>query len=131
LINDNIITNIEGIRKCKNVKENHELRTYKKLKNKMNREAKFAREKWLKEKCQEVKQLLRNNRIDQAFNIVKQFFGGKTKLNSKIRDMDGNLIPDNDKIATRRKQYLEVIYQEGETANLNNNNSPDTQGDFK
>jgi hypothetical protein len=63
--------------------------------------------------------------MDHAFNIIKKFFGGKTKLNRKIRDMDGNLILVNEKIATRWKKYLEVLYQEGETANFNNN--PDMQ----
>jgi hypothetical protein len=37
--------------------------------------------------------------MDQVFNIIKKFFEAKTKLNNKIRDMDGNLI-DNDKIET-------------------------------
>lgn len=56
-----------------------------------------------------------------------KLFGGKTKQNSKIRDLDGNLILENDKI-TRWKQYLKVLYQEGEAANLNNNNNPGMQG---
>jgi len=38
------------------------------------------------------------------------------------------LIQDNDKIATRWKQYLKALYQEGEAARLNNNNNPDMQG---
>ncbi|VVC32502.1 Reverse transcriptase domain [Cinara cedri] len=54
---------------------------------------------------------------------------GKKKLNSRIRDIDGNLILDNDKITTRWKKYLEALYQEGEAANLNNNNNPDMQGE--
>lgn len=61
-----------------------------------------------------MEQFLRNNRIDQASNIIKKFFRGKMKLNSKIRDIDGNLILDNDEIATQWKQYLQVLYQEGE-----------------
>jgi len=67
--------------------------------------------------------------LDQAFNIIKKFFRGKKKLNSRLRDIDGNLILDNDKIATRWKQHLEALYQEGETASLNNNNNPDMQGE--
>jgi hypothetical protein len=43
--------------------------------------------------------------------------------------MDGNLILDNDKLATRWKQYLEVLYQEEDTANLSNNKNPDMQGE--
>ncbi|VVC29974.1 Endonuclease/exonuclease/phosphatase,Reverse transcriptase domain [Cinara cedri] len=128
-INNNIIRDIEERRKYKNAMDNHGIRRYKELKKKINREAKFAREKWLEGKCQEVEQLLRNNRLDQAFNIIKKFFRGKKKLNRRIRDIDGNLILDNDKITTRWKKYLEALYQEGEAANLNNNNNPDMQGE--
>jgi hypothetical protein len=42
--------------------------------------------------------------------------------------MDGDMILDNDKITTIYKQYLEVLYQEGEIANFNNINNPDMQG---
>jgi hypothetical protein len=42
--------------------------------------------------------------------------------------MDGNLILDNNKIATRRKYFLEFLYQKGETANINNKNNSDMQG---
>lgn len=45
-INDNIIRDIEERRKYKNAKDNHGIRRYKELKNKINREAKCAREKW-------------------------------------------------------------------------------------
>ncbi|KAL4141626.1 hypothetical protein QTP88_004234 [Uroleucon formosanum] len=123
-INDNIIRDIEERRKYKNAKDNHGIRRYKELKNKINKEATFAREKWLEDKCQGVEQLLRNNSLDQAFNIIKKFFRGKKKLNSRLRDIDGNLILDNDKIVTRWKQHLEALYQEGEAASLNNNNNP-------
>jgi len=51
-INDNIKRYIEERRKYKNANDNHGLRRYKELKNKINREEKFAREKWLEEKCQ-------------------------------------------------------------------------------
>lgn len=72
-----------------------------------------------------MEQLFRNNRMDQAFNIIKKFFREKTKLNSKIRDINGNLILDNDKITTRWKQYFKVLYREA--ASLNNNNNSDMQ----
>lgn len=50
-INNNIIRDIEERRKFKNPKDNHGIWKYKDLKNKINREAKLAREKWLEEKC--------------------------------------------------------------------------------
>lgn len=76
-----------------------------------------------------MEQLLRNNSLDEAFNIIKKFFRGKKKLNSRLRDIDGNLILDNDKIATRWKQHVEALYQEGEAASLNNNNNSGIQGE--
>jgi len=39
------------------------------------------------------------------------------------------LILDNDKIATRWKQHLEALHQEGEAASLNNNNNQNMQGE--
>lgn len=46
-INDNIIRGIEKRSKYKNAKDNHEIRRYNEMKNKINREVKFTREKWL------------------------------------------------------------------------------------
>ncbi|VVC25399.1 Endonuclease/exonuclease/phosphatase [Cinara cedri] len=101
-INDNIIRDIEERRKYKNDKDNHGIRRYKEFKNKINIEATFAREKWLE--------------------------GKKTKLKSRIRVVDGNLILDNDKIATRWKQYLDAPGIP-ERRSLNNNNNPDILGE--
>lgn len=47
-INDNIIRDIEKRRKYKNAEYTHGIRRYKKLKNKINREAIFAKDKRLK-----------------------------------------------------------------------------------
>lgn len=72
--------------KYKTYRDTHGIRRYKKLKNKINKEAKCSREKRLEEKCQEVKPFFRNNRMDQTFNIIKKFFKEKTKLNCKIKE---------------------------------------------
>lgn len=37
--------------------------------------------------------------MNQAFYTIKKFLRKKMKINSKIRDIDGNLILNNDKIA--------------------------------
>jgi len=78
-INDSIIRDIEERRKYKNSKDTHGIRRYKKLKNKINREAKFAKDNWFEEKCQKLEQLLKNNWMDEAFNTIKKFFRGKTR----------------------------------------------------
>lgn len=74
--NKNITKKFYKMRNFKNVvvEKRHE-----KLKYKINREAELTKEKCLEEKCQEVEHLLRNNKIDQAFDTIKTFFVGKSK----------------------------------------------------
>lgn len=45
-----------------------------------------------------------------------------------MRDEKGNLLIDNEDIARRWKQYLEVLYQGEEIPNLNNESNPDNEG---
>lgn len=66
--------------------------------------------------------------MDQAFNTIKKFVSGKTNVNSKIRDENGNLLIDNEDIACRWKQYLEVLYQGEKITSLHNESSPDNEG---
>lgn len=74
---------------------------YKQFKNKINKDAKEAREKWLDNRCKEVEILIKGNKMDQVFNTIKKFVSGKTKANSKIREINGNLLLDNEDIVCR------------------------------
>ncbi|KAL4149828.1 hypothetical protein QTP88_003684 [Uroleucon formosanum] len=127
-INEQILRDIEERRKYKNSKDNQGIRKYKELKNKINRNAKEAREKWLEDRCHEVELLIKENKMDQAFNTIKKFVSNKTKVNNKIRDENGNLLIDNEDIANRWKQYLEVLYQGEEITSLHNESNPDNEG---
>jgi len=128
LINEQILKDIEERRKYKNSKDNQGIKKYKELKNKIKRNAKEAREKWLEDRCHEVELLLKKNKMDQAFNTIKKFVSSKTKVNSKIRDENGNLLIDNEDIASRWKQYLEVLYQGEEITSLHNESNPNNEG---
>jgi uncharacterized protein YuzB (UPF0349 family) len=66
--------------------------------------------------------------MDQAFNAIKKFVSNKTKVNNKIRYENGNLLIDNENIANRWKQYLEVLYQGEEITSLHNKSNPDYEG---
>jgi len=66
--------------------------------------------------------------MDQAFNTIKKFASGKTKANSKIRDTNRNLLIDNEDIANRWKQYLEVLFECQEITSLNNESNLDNEG---
>lgn len=66
--------------------------------------------------------------MDQAFNIIKTFVSGKTKVISKIRDENGNLLIDNEDMASRWKHFLEVLYQGEEITSLHNESNPDNEG---
>ncbi|KAL4083941.1 hypothetical protein QTP88_029258 [Uroleucon formosanum] len=127
-INEQILRDTEERRKYKNSKDNQGIRKYKELKNKINRNAREAREKWLEDRCHEVELLIKENKMDQAFNTIKKFVSNKTKVNNKIRDENGNLLIDNEDIANRWKQYLEVLYQGEEITSLHNESNPDNEG---
>lgn len=53
---------------------------------------------------------------------------GKTKANSEIRETNGNLLIDNEDIANRWKQNLQVLYQSEEITSLKNKCNPDNEG---
>lgn len=65
----------------------------------------------LKERCNEVEELLKSNKSDKAFKLITTFFKNKMKRNDKIRDGSGNLILDNEDTVRRWKQYIEESYQ--------------------
>ncbi|VVC38014.1 Endonuclease/exonuclease/phosphatase [Cinara cedri] len=94
----------------------------------MMKNAKEARGKWLENRCKEVELLIKGNKMDPAFNTIKKFVSRKTKANIKIRDINGNLLLDNEDIVYVWKQYLEILYQGVEIISPNTENTSDMQG---
>lgn len=130
-ITEEIVKDIEERRQYKNRTDSDGQRCYNHLRNKINRDAKKAKEIWIEDRCKEVEEQMKNNQLDMAYGIVKHFFGEKRSKGNHIRDKNGTLILDDEDIAARWRDYLEELY--GETnpiMEMNTKTSPDEQGEI-
>ena len=68
---------MEERRKWKNINTEEDKRNYRKLNNKLRRETNKAKEEWMKQKCEEIKELERKGRYDLIYREVKRLDYGK------------------------------------------------------
>lgn len=73
-----IVQDIERRRLLKNKTDEESKRQYKKLRNKINREAKKAKEMWIEEKCEEIDWMMKYNQQDKAYKLIKRHFNEKS-----------------------------------------------------
>ena len=86
---------------------------YKKLNNLLRRETDKAKQKWLKEQCEEIEELDKRGRSDLMYAKAKEM-GKKYKksrsTNNNIQDSGGKILKDQNQIKERWKEYFETLY---------------------
>lgn len=110
-ITQEIINDIQKRRALKNKNDPDSIRKYRALINKINREARRAKEKWIESQCQEVDILMKSNSQDKAYKAIKAYFGVRKTKCTHIKDTYGNILIDEEKIADRWKEYVESLYK--------------------
>lgn len=84
---------------------------YKKVKNEVTTKCREAKEKWLEENIKEIEADILVNNTSKAYNKVKNFeYKPKTRSNI-VRDKDGKILFENNKVAERWKEYMEDLYR--------------------
>lgn len=127
-----ILDLIEERRRLKNDPDKQD--EYRRLRNRINRETKKAREGYLLESCKDISAKLEKGEMDQAYRAIKSFFQNPSSKGSAIEDENGNVLVDLDKIAQRWKNYIEKLYK-GNPINFDGileneeNVKPDDEGD--
>ncbi|VVC27548.1 Hypothetical protein CINCED_3A015042 [Cinara cedri] len=109
-ITQEIINDTQKRRVLKNKNDPDSIRKYKSLRNKINREARRAKEQWIESRCQEVETMMKNNMQDKAYKVIKTHFGVRKLKCAHIKNKDGNILIEDEKIADRWKEYVETLY---------------------
>ncbi|XP_050421358.1 uncharacterized protein LOC126833839 [Adelges cooleyi] len=123
-----IVQDIERRRLLKNKTDEESKRQYKTLRNKINREAKKAKEMWIEKNCEEIDNMMKYNQQDKAYKLIKRYFNEKKSQCTHVKDKEGNLLIDEIAIANRWKEYVEELY--GEEINTDLLVETPTDGDF-
>ena len=83
---------MEERRKCKNINTEEAKRNYRKLNNELGCEPNKPKEEWMKQKCEEIKELERKGRHDLMYHevnltpVISMDYGNIT-YNSKERKL--------------------------------------------
>uniref|UniRef100_A0A8D8XEA4 Craniofacial development protein 2 n=1 Tax=Cacopsylla melanoneura TaxID=428564 RepID=A0A8D8XEA4_9HEMI len=115
-ISEEVLELIHERRKYKTISDEEGQRTYRRLRNEINRKCK--RDKELNDICEEINNELNADNLDKAYGMVKQFFGEAKKKSSGIQNEIGQLVYEEKEIAKRWKEYLEKLYGD---SNMNEN----------
>ena len=85
---------------------------YRQLNNELRRETEKARAEWWERECEEMEELDRSGRSDVVYAKVKKLTrkSGKAVRSTAIKDRDGKLLKEPDKIRERWKEYIEILY---------------------
>ena len=94
--------------------KNRDTNEHNALNKQINSECKEAKEKWLVNQCEEVEQLEKQYKLREMHNKVKEltFKNPKKKASSCIKDKDGNILFDQEKIADRWVEYITELYED-------------------
>jgi hypothetical protein len=97
------VTKMRERRKCKSRHTEEGKAKYRQLNNELRREMKKARAKWWERECEEMEELDRSGRSDMVYAKVKQLMRKSSiaRRNTSIKDRDGKLITELDKISLR------------------------------
>jgi hypothetical protein len=99
-------------RKCKSRHTEEGKAKYRQLNNELRRETEKARAEWWERECEEMEELDRSGRSDMVYAKVKQLTRKSSTAgrSTSIKDRDGKLITEPDKIRERWKEYIEQLY---------------------
>src|SRR5215471_2947226 len=111
-VTQEMLNKMEERRKYKNINTESGRQMYRKLNNELRRETEKAREIWWERECREIEELDGRGRSDIVYAKVKKLSGNRRKNKGiqKIKDTDGTVLTDPDKIHARWKDYVEILY---------------------
>ena len=108
-----MIEKMQERKKFKRINTDEGRKKYRTLNDELRKETEKAREKWLREECDEIEDLDRRGRSDMVYKRVKCITwdgSNKQKISQEIEDKNGQVIKEINKIVERRYEYLECLY---------------------
>ena len=95
----------------KSTRSHERRKKYKSLNNRLRRITDKAREKWWDEQCAELEKHERQGKMDLLYRKVSKLtIRKRKKQNLRVRDKEGNVLTDSDKVRDRWKEYIEDLY---------------------
>ena len=76
-----------------------------------------AKENWANKKCQRIEMLSYKNQTREMFNEIKQIQPMKNNISGCIKDKNGAILFEADKIIERWKEYIEDLFQDERSEN--------------
>ncbi|KAE9522192.1 hypothetical protein AGLY_017452 [Aphis glycines] len=123
-----VVNLIEERRKYKNLNRTEGQKRYRSLRNLIIRKSKEAKEKYLEVNCRDIESLMKTGRREEAYKMVKKFFGQYKPRAGGIEDNNGKMLWEQKDIAKRWKEYLEILCSDRCACRLININSAETPG---
>ncbi|VVC40988.1 Hypothetical protein CINCED_3A024301 [Cinara cedri] len=108
-------------RKYKNLNSTEGQKIYRALRNLIIRKSKEAKEKYLKENCSDIETFMKTGRREEAYKMVKKFFGQYKLRVGGIEYNNGKMLWEQKDIAKRWKEYLKILYEGGTLKEIESN----------
>ena len=85
---------------------------YREKDRQIKRKCKERKEEWLKERCDEIEQLQRSN-SKEMYEKINELTGKKRATrNSIIKDIQGNVVTEQDQVLQVWEQYIKTLYDD-------------------
>lgn len=85
---------------------------YEQMDREVKEKCKERKEEWLKESCEEIEELQKVN-ATRMYDKIKEMTGKKrTSRNSVVKDPQGNIIMDQDKVLKTWEEYVRKLYDD-------------------
>jgi len=81
---------------------------YNKITKDIKRRVKECKENWMEEKCRELEKNAKTQQTDKLFRAVKEICGTFRTRTTAVRDEEGHILEDTEKIKERWKQYYKI-----------------------
>uniref|UniRef100_A0A8D9DT62 Craniofacial development protein 2 n=1 Tax=Cacopsylla melanoneura TaxID=428564 RepID=A0A8D9DT62_9HEMI len=102
--------------KERNYWRNKDYEKYKRIKNTVTTECRKAKERWMDENSAEIEYMMNRNNNGVYAKVKRLQYEPKTRSNI-VKDKEGKIMFDNEKVANRWKEYMEELYVGQEITN--------------
>ena len=117
-----ILQKMEERRQYKEDKSEYGLKKYKELKHEIQKLCRHTKNKHLNEKCAEIERLEASHN-PLLYKKIKELTPKQHISTQTIKDKDGNLLSEPEKILERWAQYVEELYNDSRCASTHNLNT--------
>ena len=85
---------------------------YNYLCRQVKKSAKADKELYINDTCRAIEESRKQNKSREVYESIRKLTGKTTNKTSVIKDRDGTMITDAEKVKTRWKQYFEELYND-------------------